>query len=60
MQWRLSVSLLARPLATCPPAPDRCHLLVWAGSVTAVFACTFTRQLDRCGCPAVTDGLDGS
>lgn len=33
----------------------------WSGQVLlkAVFACTFTRQLDGCGCPAVTDGLDG-
>jgi hypothetical protein len=34
-------------------------LLVRAGSVKVVFACTLTRQLDGCGCPAVTDGLDG-
>ena len=33
----------------------------WSGQVLlkAVFACTFARQLDGCGCPAVTDGLDG-
>jgi hypothetical protein len=23
------------------------------------FACTFARQLDGCGWPAITDGLDG-
>ena len=27
--------------------------------IKAVFACTFTKQSDRCGCPAATDGLDG-
>ena len=46
-------------LATRVPASDSRHHLVRAGSVKAVFACTFTRQLDGCGCPAVTDGLDG-
>ena len=46
-------------LATRVPASDSCHLLVRAGSVKVVFACPFTRQFDGCGCPAVTDGLDG-
>ena len=46
-------------LATCVPAPDSCQLLVRAGSVKVVFACTCTGQLDGRGCPAVTDGLDG-
>jgi hypothetical protein len=46
-------------LATRVHASDRCHLLGGAGSVKAVFACTCTTQLDGCGCPAATDGLDG-
>src|SRR5579875_328354 len=47
-------------LAPRAHAPDSCQLRdCRAGSVKAVFACTFTRQLVRCGCPAVTDGLDG-
>ena len=46
-------------LATRAHAPDRCHLLGGAGSVKVVFACTFTRQVHGCGCPAATDGLDG-
>jgi hypothetical protein len=56
VQSRLSVN---RPLATRVPASDSCHLLVRAGSVKVVFACTFTRQLGGCDCPAATDGLDG-
>jgi hypothetical protein len=47
-------------LATLVPASDSCHLLVRAGFVKAVFACTFTRQLEGCGCPAVTTALTGS
>ncbi len=39
-------------LATRVPASDSCHLLVRAGSVKVVFACTVTRHLDGCGCPA--------
>ena len=35
---------MVKALATRVPAPDRCHLLGRAGSVKAVFACTFTRQ----------------
>ena len=48
-----------RALATSVPVPDSCQLLVRAGSVKAVFACTFTGQFGGCGCPAATDGLDG-
>lgn len=44
--------------ATRVPAADSCQLLVRAGSVKAVFASTFTRQLGGGGCPTVTDGLD--
>jgi hypothetical protein len=47
----------AWPLASLLPiAAISC---VRAGSVKVVFACTLTSQLDGCGCPAVTDGLDG-
>ena len=46
-------------LATRAHAPDRCNLRGRAGSVKVVFACTSTWQLDGCGCPAATDGLDG-
>ena len=52
----LSVNLLA----TRVHASDRCHPLGRAGSVKVVFACASTRQFDRRGCPAATDGLDGS
>ena len=45
-------------LATRVPASDSCQLQVRAGSVKAVFACTFTGQLHGCGCPAITEGLD--
>ena len=55
--WALSRT--PAPGLTRVPAPDRCHLLGRAGSVKVVFACTFTRQLYRCGCPTVTDGPDG-
>ena len=46
-------------LATRVHASDSCHLLVRAGSVKVVFACTCTTHLDGSGCPAGTDGLDG-
>ena len=48
-----------KALATRVPASDSCQLLVRAGSVKAVFECTFAMRLDGCGCPTVTDGLDG-
>jgi hypothetical protein len=67
--WKARVRLLltlegrradtAQVLPTRVPAPDHCHPLGRAGSVKVVFACTFTRQFYRCGCPAATDGLDG-
>jgi hypothetical protein len=53
--WRSGI----KALATRFPASDSCQFLDWAGSVKTVFACTSTRQFDGCGCPAVTDGLDG-
>jgi hypothetical protein len=46
-------------LVTRVPAPDSCRFQVRAGPVKVVFECTFARQLGGCGCPAVTDGLDG-
>jgi hypothetical protein len=48
-------SLVARVHAPDSCQPRDCR----AGSVKAVFACTFTGHLDRYGCPACTDGLDG-
>ena len=39
--------LSVKALATRVPASDSCHLLVRAGSVKVVFACTFTNAARR-------------
>ena len=58
LPWRLRK--VSTGLAARLHASDRCHFLGGAGFVKVVFACMLTTQSNGCGCPAATDGLDGS
>jgi hypothetical protein len=47
-------------LATRTHAPDSCHLRVLSGRFSQGRLRVYVHQaVFRCGCPAVTDGLDG-